>query len=215
VERRQLGQLHAPANEERAGRDEHGIGLLTAHRFKSSIDLSAGVGVVDLNLQSDGTSSRTNIFQLGNAGPRPPRSLGSKSPARHPRPSPASPRGFLCSRPVSAQLNSHPPSPPMRAPCSVNWTLPLIFANELANRKKKPGAAPLVAVCKNPLEIGRRKSTKSGHYMQTIARSMADTGPMGGRYMPHAPPIVGRYGKRPLGGARRRQGGGAMCATTS
>src|SRR6516165_7263492 len=34
-------------------------------------------------------------------------------------------------------------------------------------------------------------------YMQTIARSMADTGPMGGRYMPHAPPIVGRYGKRP------------------
>src|SRR5262249_25069518 len=33
--------------------------------------------------------------------------------------------------------------------------------------------------------------------MQTIARSMADTGPMGGRYMPHAPPIVGRYGKAP------------------
>ena len=33
--------------------------------------------------------------------------------------------------------------------------------------------------------------------MQTIARSMADTGPMGGRYIPHAPPIVGRYGKRP------------------
>src|SRR5215475_3234951 len=33
--------------------------------------------------------------------------------------------------------------------------------------------------------------------MQTIARSMADTGPIEGRYMPHAPPIVGRYGKRP------------------
>src|SRR5262249_55330737 len=33
--------------------------------------------------------------------------------------------------------------------------------------------------------------------MQTIARSMADTGPMGGRYMLDAPPIVGRYGKRP------------------
>jgi len=26
---------------------------------------------------------------------------------------------------------------------------------------------------------------------------MADTGPIEGRYMPHAPPIVGRYGKRP------------------
>src|SRR5262245_56514556 len=33
--------------------------------------------------------------------------------------------------------------------------------------------------------------------MQTIARSMADTGSIEGRYMPHAPPIVGRYGKRP------------------
>ena len=41
--------------------------------------------------------------------------------------------------------------------------------------------------------------------MQTIARSMADTGPMGGRYMPHAPPIVGRYGKRPHSRMRRAQ----------
>src|SRR5262245_1235437 len=41
--------------------------------------------------------------------------------------------------------------------------------------------------------------------MQTIARSMADTGPMGGRYMPHAPPIVGRYGKRPHSRMRRLQ----------
>src|SRR5215813_14804954 len=41
--------------------------------------------------------------------------------------------------------------------------------------------------------------------MQTIARSMADTGPMGGRYMPHAPPIVGRYGKRPDSRMRRVQ----------
>src|SRR5262249_37451318 len=41
--------------------------------------------------------------------------------------------------------------------------------------------------------------------MQTIARSMADTGPTGGRYMPHAPPIVGRYGKRPHSRMRRLQ----------
>src|SRR5262249_31456433 len=41
--------------------------------------------------------------------------------------------------------------------------------------------------------------------MQTIARSMADTGPMGGRYMPHAPPIVGRYGKCPHSRMRRLQ----------
>src|SRR5262245_56364482 len=41
--------------------------------------------------------------------------------------------------------------------------------------------------------------------MQTMARSMADTGPMGGRYMPHAPPIVGRYGKRPHSRMRRLQ----------
>ena len=32
--------------------------------------------------------------------------------------------------------------------------------------------------------------------MQTIARSISDTGPMGGQYMPHAPPIVGRYRMR-------------------
>src|SRR5262249_30791893 len=41
--------------------------------------------------------------------------------------------------------------------------------------------------------------------MQTMARSMADTGPMGGRYMPHPPPIVGRYGKRPHSRMRRLQ----------
>src|SRR5215472_18976348 len=41
--------------------------------------------------------------------------------------------------------------------------------------------------------------------MQTIARSMADTGPIEGRYMPHAPPIVGRYGKRPHSRMRRLQ----------
>jgi len=34
---------------------------------------------------------------------------------------------------------------------------------------------------------------------------MADTGLMGGRYMPHAPPIVGRYGKRPHSRMRRLQ----------
>src|SRR5262245_63064267 len=41
--------------------------------------------------------------------------------------------------------------------------------------------------------------------MQTIARSMADTGPIEGRYMPHSPPIVGRYGKRPDSRMRRVQ----------
>jgi hypothetical protein len=69
MERRQLGQLEAPAIEERGGRDEQGIGPLTAHRFKSSLDLSARVGVVDLNLQPGGTSRRANIFQLSLVGP--------------------------------------------------------------------------------------------------------------------------------------------------
>src|SRR5262249_54413829 len=66
---------------------------------------------------------------------------------------------------------------------------------------KKAGAAPLVAGAKNPSKSADASPLNPGislmPYMQTIARSMADTGPMGGRYMPHAPPIVGRYGKRP------------------
>src|SRR5215510_6383309 len=41
--------------------------------------------------------------------------------------------------------------------------------------------------------------------MQTTGRSMADTGPIEGRYMPHSPPIVGRYGKRPHSRMRRLQ----------
>jgi hypothetical protein len=64
VERRQLGQLDAPAIQERACPDEDGIGPLAAHHFKSGIDLSAGVGVLDLNLQSHGASSRAYVFQL-------------------------------------------------------------------------------------------------------------------------------------------------------
>src|SRR5215471_12440984 len=76
-------------------------------------------------------------------------------------------------------------------------------------RLEKPGAAPLVAVCKNPSKsadaIACLRRVQGYFRMQTIARSMADTGPMGGRYMPHAPPIVGRYGKRPHSRMRRLQ----------
>ena len=66
---------------------------------------------------------------------------------------------------------------------------------------KKAWAPPLVAVCKNPLEIG---------YASPLIRAfscklMADTGPIEGQYMPHAPPIVGRYGKRPHSRMRRLQ----------
>src|SRR5215471_7244238 len=76
-------------------------------------------------------------------------------------------------------------------------------------RLEKPGAAPLVAVCKNPSKsadaIACLRRVQGYFRMQTIARSMADRGPMGGRYMPHAPPIVGRYGKRPHSRMRRLQ----------
>src|SRR5262249_2004340 len=63
--------------------------------------------------------------------------------------------------------------------------------------------------CKNPSKsadaIACLRRVQGYFCMQTIARSMADTGPMGGRYMPHTPPIVGRYGKRPHSRMRRLQ----------
>ena len=45
--RRQLGQLEAPAIQERGGCDVDGIGPLAAHRFKSGIDSSARRQVIE------------------------------------------------------------------------------------------------------------------------------------------------------------------------
>jgi len=78
------------------------------------------------------------------------------------------------------------------------------------SRKKSRGAGTACScVQKTPSKSADASQLNPGislmPYMQTIARSMADTGPMGGRYMPHAPPIVGRYAKRPYSRMRRLQ----------
>src|SRR5262249_8183106 len=70
--------------QERGGRDVDGIGPLAAHRFKSGIDLSAGVVVVDLNLQSHRASSRIDLFQLSLGG-RDIGRIGEHSDAGSPR----------------------------------------------------------------------------------------------------------------------------------
>jgi hypothetical protein len=62
----------------RVGGDEEGVGPLMLHTFESSTDLTAGVGVEDLDLQAHGASSRFYLSQcrlglmslLGGAAPR-------------------------------------------------------------------------------------------------------------------------------------------------
>src|SRR5262245_1793534 len=60
-----MRQLDTPCGEKGVGADEEGIRPLTLHTFESSTDLTAGVGVENLDLQTHGASSS---FYLGRTG---------------------------------------------------------------------------------------------------------------------------------------------------
>src|SRR5215468_5937671 len=61
--RRQVGQLHAPATEERVGTNEKRIGPLARESLESRIDLLTVAGVEELNLQPHGASSELHVSQ--------------------------------------------------------------------------------------------------------------------------------------------------------
>ena len=71
--RRQSGQLDTPAVEEGVAADEERVGPLAHKRCEGRIDLAAGAGVEDLDLQPHGASSRFHVSQRG---------LGSRSIGR-------------------------------------------------------------------------------------------------------------------------------------
>jgi len=52
--RRQRSKLDAPAVEERVGSNEKCVGAVAHHGDEGRLDLAAGAGVEDLNLQSNG-----------------------------------------------------------------------------------------------------------------------------------------------------------------
>ena len=54
VARRQGGKLDAAAEEECLAANEEGVGVVARERVKGRLDLAAGTGVEDLNLQSKG-----------------------------------------------------------------------------------------------------------------------------------------------------------------
>jgi hypothetical protein len=58
VERRQLDHLDTPASEGRCGPDKQGIGPIAPDIFEGGIDLAAGVGIENLDLQSQRASGR-------------------------------------------------------------------------------------------------------------------------------------------------------------
>jgi hypothetical protein len=57
--------LNSPAVEKSTGADEEGIGSLAHKGCKSRVDLTAGAGVEDLDLQSHGASSHFYLSQYG------------------------------------------------------------------------------------------------------------------------------------------------------
>jgi hypothetical protein len=59
-----LSQLDTSAVQERGGRDENGIGPLAIDRFECSIDLLAGIGIVDLDSQRHGARRSLHFSQL-------------------------------------------------------------------------------------------------------------------------------------------------------
>jgi hypothetical protein len=56
--RRKVGKLHPPAGEKGFSADEESVGPLARKGCESRIDLTAGAGVEDLDLQADGASAR-------------------------------------------------------------------------------------------------------------------------------------------------------------
>ena len=71
--RRQVDQLDTPAGEKGVAADEEGVGPLAHKSCEGRIDLAAGAGVEDLDLQPHGASSRFHVSQRG---------LGSRSIGR-------------------------------------------------------------------------------------------------------------------------------------
>ena len=71
--RRQVDQLDAPAVEQGTGADEKRVGSLAHKRCEGRVDLAAGAGVEDLDLQPHGARSRLHVSQCG---------LGSRSIGR-------------------------------------------------------------------------------------------------------------------------------------
>ena len=65
VARRQVDQLDTPAGEEGVGADEEGVGPLARKSCEGRIDLAAGAGVEDLDLQPHGAGSRFHVSQRG------------------------------------------------------------------------------------------------------------------------------------------------------
>ena len=65
VARRQVGQLHTPADEKGVGADEERVGPLARKRCEGRIDLAAGAGVEDLDLQPHGAGGRFHVSQRG------------------------------------------------------------------------------------------------------------------------------------------------------
>src|SRR5262245_3075244 len=57
ITRRERRKLDTPADEEYVGGDEEGVGPVAHDGGEGGLDLTAGAGVEDLNLQSDGTRS--------------------------------------------------------------------------------------------------------------------------------------------------------------
>src|SRR6516164_7775729 len=58
VERRQLGYLDTPADEERRGRNEQRIKPFAHDVFERGIDLTTGIGFEDLDMQPESAGSR-------------------------------------------------------------------------------------------------------------------------------------------------------------
>jgi len=63
VARHQLDQLDTPRVQERRVSNEKGFGPLTRNRGECSLDLAAGAGSDDLDLQPDGASRHFHISQ--------------------------------------------------------------------------------------------------------------------------------------------------------
>src|SRR5262249_903893 len=63
VARRQVGKLHPPTGEKHVGDTEERGGPLAHKRCESRINLVAGAGVKDLDLQSNGARSRFHVSQ--------------------------------------------------------------------------------------------------------------------------------------------------------
>jgi hypothetical protein len=65
VSRRQMGQLHAPAGEERRRADEESIQPFARNRCKGCVDLPAGAGIENLDLQPHGAGCRFDVSYRG------------------------------------------------------------------------------------------------------------------------------------------------------